>query len=131
MSNDKLDALFQQARRAGGQKRSRQTTPSRPVVEVEQPKQATSSDDRQRLILIMGRDGRHHYLLDGAEVRVGDPVEIYIDPERGWIGATFQWTGRERHPPSVLIQTFDPNDPSRLVGTLDATLPPNAPIRRP
>ena len=131
MAGNKLDALFQQARRSGGQKRARQVNDDDRKVSGGEAPVTHAADDRQRLVLTEGRDGRMRYLLDGDEVRVGDELEVYVNQANGWLHGTFQWTGRERHAPSVRVELRAPEDPTAFVGTLDATLPKHARVRRP
>lgn len=126
----KLDALFQQARRAGGTSRAKQVNSADRERSGGDSPAVSSADDRDRLVLIEGRDGRMRYTLDGEEVRVGDDLEVYVNDANGWIYGTFQWTGRERHPPSLKVALKDPDDPGNFVGSMDATLPKHARVRR-
>lgn len=131
MAGSKLDSLFQQARRTGGQKRARTVNDGdRKSSGGDRPAAAPASD-RERLVLTEGRDGRHRYLLDGDEVRVGDPLEVYVNASNGWLHGSFQWTGRERHAPSLRVELRAPDEAADFVGHLDATLPKHARVRRP
>lgn len=131
MPGSKLDALFQQARRAGGQKRAKQVNDDDRKRSGGDAPQISVAEDRERLVLIEGKDGRARYLLDGEEVRVGDPLEVYVNASNGWLYGTFQWTGRERHAPSVRIDLRAPDEEGSFVGHLDASLPKHARVRRP
>ena len=131
MAGSKLDALFQQARRSSGQKRATQVSDEdRKRSGGDDPK-VHKAKDSDRLILTEGRDGRMRYYLDGEEVRVGDPIEVYINDANGWIYGSFQWTGRERHAPSVRVELRAPEESGSFVGNMDATLPKHARVRRP
>ena len=125
-----LDALFRQARRAGGTTRAKQVNADdRERSGGDQPQVTPASDD-DRLVLVEGRDGRVRYTLGGEEVRVGDDLEVFVNDANGWLYGTFQWTGRERHPPSLKVALKDPADASSFVGSMDATLPKHARVRR-
>ncbi|MFK7928878.1 MAG: hypothetical protein AB8H79_11870 [Myxococcota bacterium] len=126
----KLDALFQQARRAGGTDRAKVVEDAEPIAKSGDEQAATAARHTDRLMLIEGRDGRLRYLLDGEEVRVGDEVEVFVNADNGWLYGTFQWTGRERHAPSLKIQLKVPGDAVAVAGELDAVLPKHARVRR-
>ena len=130
MSGSNLDALFQQARRSGGQKRAKQVSDEDRARSGGDDPKVVKANDADRLVLTEGRDGRLRYFLDGEEVRIGDPIEIYINEANGWMYGTFQWTGRERHPPSVRVELRAPEQSGSFVGTMDATLPKHARVRR-
>jgi hypothetical protein len=128
-----LDALFRQARRSSGSRRTRTVTGTEgaPADRADSAKgPVAAADDRTRLVLIEGRDGRFRYTLDGEEVRVGDALEVFVNGSNGWLYGTFQWTGRERHAPSLKVELRAPGQPDQFVGTLDATLPKHARVRR-
>lgn len=128
---DKLDALFQQARRSSGKKLATQVNDTDRAASGGDRRRAATADDRQRLVLIEGKDGRLRYFLDGEEVRVGDELEVYLNAANGWMYGTFQWTGRERHAPSLKVRLGVPDDAVGFAGELDATLPKHARVRRP
>lgn len=128
--SDKLDALFQQARRTSATERSKKVNADdRKLSGGDQPTVQTAGMD-DRLTLIEGRDGRMRYLLGGDEVRIGDELEVFVNEQNGWLYGTFQWSGRERHPPSLRVQLKVPEDPTAVAGNLDAALPKHARVRR-
>ena len=127
---DKLDALFQQAPRTAGASRAKQVNADDRARSGGDHPHAEAASDRDRLVLIEGKDGRLRYLLDGEEVRVGDELEVYVNADNGWLYGPFQWTGRERHAPSLRVKLGIPEDPSGYAGELDATLPKHARVRR-
>lgn len=127
---DKLDALFQQARRTAGTQRSKQVNDGDRAASGGDKPATKQASDRDRLVLIEGKDGRLRYTLDGDEVRIGDELEVYVNADNGWLYGTFQWTGRERHAPSLRVKLGIPADPSGYSGELDATLPKHARVRR-
>lgn len=131
MSGSNLDALFQQARRSSGQKRAKQVSNEDRARSGGDDPQVVKAKDSDRLVLTEGRDGRLRYYLDGEEVRIGDPIEVYLNESNGWLYGSFQWTGRERHPPSLRVELRAPEQSGSFVGTLDATLPKHARVRRP
>lgn len=127
---DKLDDLFRQARRTSGMKRAKQVNDGDRAVSGGDRRRADAATDRDRLVLIEGKDGRLRYFLDGEEVRVGDELEVYLNASNGWMYGTFQWTGRERHAPSLRVKLGIPSDGEGYAGDLDATLPKHARCRR-
>lgn len=128
---DKLDALFQQARRAGGTRRAKQVNDEDRAASGGDRPTTSPADDRTRLVLVEGKDGRLRYFLDGEEVRVGDALEVYVNADNGWLYGTFQWTGRERHAPSLRIRLGIPGGGGEgFAGEVDATLPKHARLRR-
>lgn len=129
---DKLDALFQKARRAGGARRAKQVNDGdRAVSGGDQRRVSATEGDSDRLALVEGKDGRLRYFLDGEPVHVGDELEVYVNAANGWLYGTFQWTGRERHPPSLRVKLGIPSDGEGYAGDMDATLPKYARARRP
>jgi len=128
--SDKLDALFQQARRTSGSQRAKQVNKGDRAASGGDQPQTHRAGDQDRLVLIEGKDGRLRYMLDGDEVRVGDELEVYVNAANGWLYGTFQWTGRERHAPSLKIRLGIPDDADGYAGELDATLPKHARVRR-
>ncbi len=127
---DKLDDLFRQSRRSGAVTRTRQVSQGGTATPRPASSEVEAAGDRDRLVLIQARDGRMRYMLDGAEVRVGDTLEVFLTEQAGWVAGTFQWTGRERHPPSLKIRLGIPGSADGYCGDLDATLPQHARIRR-
>lgn len=125
-----LDDLFSSARKADGQDRARLVNDRDRAVSGGDAPKVSAASDRDRLVLSQRRDGRMEYLLDGEAVRVGDPLEVYVNGTNGWLHGTFQWTGRERHAPSLKVALGDPDNAEAFVGTLDAVLPRHARVRR-
>lgn len=126
----KLDALFQQARRSSGTDRAKKVNADDRKRSGGDAAPVATGDDTERLTLIEGRDGRMRYLLAGDEVRVGDELEVYVNESNGWLYGTFQWSGRERHAPSLRVQLKIPGESALSAGDLDAVLPKHARVRR-
>ena len=125
-----IDDLFSKARRASGASRAKQVNSGDRAASGGDRRATAPADDRTRLTLVEGKDGRLRYFLDGEEVRVGDELEVYVNADNGWLYGTFQWTGRERHPPSLRVRLGTPDDGEGFAGELDATLPKHARVRR-
>lgn len=77
------------------------------------------------------RQGEWRYYLCDQRIRVGEPLEFYVDARIGWVRGTFQWGRRNTAPPTIRVPVAHPDDPAAFVGEMVVSLPDDALCRWP
>jgi hypothetical protein len=77
------------------------------------------------------RQGQWRTYLCGERLRVGDPLEVYLNPAVGWLRGTYQWGRRNISPPRLRVEVTHPEDATRALGEVELDIPGSAVCRHP
>lgn len=130
---DDINRLMQQKRRADAlreQSHREEALAEREAREGDDPADRPAPVGAGRLRLER-RQGEWRYYLGEHRVRVGDPIEFYVDPRVGWVRGSFQWGRRNTSPPTLRLPVVHPDDPSLFLGEMVVSLPDDAVCRWP
>lgn len=82
-------------------------------------------------LVLERRQGEWRYTLLERRVRVGDPLEFYVDARIGWVRGAFHWGRRNTSEPRIRVPVMRPDDARVQVGEMEVALPEGALLRWP
>jgi hypothetical protein len=82
-------------------------------------------------LVLERRQGEWRYYLAEQRVRVGMPLEFFVDARIGWVRGAFHWGRRNTSPPLLRVPLFRPDDPQVQTGEMEVSLPDGAILRWP
>lgn len=136
MAADDINELMQRAQaeaaRAAAIRLARQVPGDRTEAEPEVPPVAQEpvAPTGTGLLTVEKRQGRWRCFLAGERIRSGDPLEVYVNAQVGWVRGRLIW-GRTPHtPPAVRIDAQHPSSADAL-GEFELQLPEDAVCRWP
>lgn len=142
---DDINKMLNEARAAAAREQARRYQEERAqamAAWVEAPEAAAEEPTPEPVSSGVGvlevarRQGRWRCYLDGRRIRSGEALEVYVNPQVGWVAGTLQWARSPHTPPSIRVQVTHPEargdrGERQLLGEMELLLPEDAVCRWP